>query len=129
MSSAFLTPLRVEQLDDDTWRLEEALVYYSQKLQRSLAVPPGFVTDFASVPRLPFIYWLLGGKASKAAVVHDYLYRRNAGVSRADADAIFVEAMQASGQAQWRQRLMYQGLRAGGGSSYHKRDIDWKGNT
>lgn len=127
MTSFFVTPLRVEQLDDELWRLEQPLVYYSDKLQRSLAVPPGFVTDFASVPRLPFVYWLLGGRASKAAVVHDYLYRKNAGVSRADADAIFVEAMQASGQAPWRQRLMWRGLRIGGGSSYHQRDIEWKG--
>lgn len=128
MSSYFVTQLRVEQIDDETWRLLEPLVYYSHILQRSIAAPAGFVTDFASVPRLPFIYWLLGGRASKAAVIHDLLYRRGGGVSRADADSVFVEAMQASGHAAWRQRLMWRGLRVGGGSSYHKREIDWKGD-
>lgn len=127
MSSYFISPLRVEQIDDELWQLTEPLVYYSQKLQRSLAVPAGFVTDFASVPRLPFVYWLLGGRASKAAVIHDLLYRIGSGVSRADADAILVEAMEATGQAPWRRRLMWQGLRIGGNSSYQKRALDWKG--
>lgn len=121
MSSHFITELAVQQLSDERWRLLRPLVYYSHRLQRSIAVPEGFETDFASVPRLPFVYWLAGGKATKAAVVHDYLYRKS-GVSRADADAIFAEAMQASGQPGWRRGLMWAGLRIGGWTAYQ--DLD-----
>lgn len=129
MSSFFVTSLSVENIGDERWRLLAPLVYYSDHLKRSLAVPAGFLTDFASVPRLPFVYWLLGGKATKAAVVHDFLYRKQSGVSRADADSVFVEAMEATGQSAWRRSLMWAGLRAGGSSSYQKLDIEWTGET
>lgn len=67
-------------------------------------VPPGFVTDGASVPR---VFWALlpaWGRYSRAAVVHDYLCERiNAGdplqfaASRRVADGIFLEAMSVCG--------------------------------
>lgn len=129
MSSHFITGLHVEQLSDERWRLLTNLVYYSHKLQRSITVPAGFVTDFASVPRLPFVFWLAGGKATKAAVVHDFLYRKESGVSRAEADDIFAEAMDASGQPAWRRGLMWAGLRVGGRGSYQQLDPDWTGET
>lgn len=93
-----------------------------------MAAPTGFVTDFASIPRLPFVYWLLGGRASKAAVIHDLLYRKGIGVTRAQADEVLIEAMEVTGQAKWRQRLVWRGLRIGGGSSYQQRELDWKGS-
>ena len=38
-------------------------------------VPPGLVTDFASIPR-PFWFWVAPwGRHGRAAVVHDHLYR------------------------------------------------------
>ena len=37
-------------------------------------IPVGYRTDFASVFRLPFMYWLFGGKAHNAAIVHDILH-------------------------------------------------------
>lgn len=132
MSSYFVTGLHVEQLAekiDEKWRLELPLVYYSETLRRSISVPKGFVTDFASVPRLPIMYWLAGGKANKAAVVHDFLYRQGSGVSRADADSVFVEAMEVTGQPAWRRALMWAGLRAGGMSSYQKLPLEWTGET
>lgn len=74
---AFLTPLRVEQVSEaaGTWRLLEPLCYVSPIFGGLIVVPAGFVTDFASVPRLPFSYWLFGGVGQAAAVVHDYLYQ------------------------------------------------------
>ena len=73
------------------------------------------------MPRLPLVYWLAGGKATKAAVIHDFLYRKS-GVSRADADAVFAEAMEATGQAAWRRGLMWVGLRIGGWTAYQDTD-------
>ena len=58
-------------------------------MQRKYIVPAGFITDFASIPRL---FWTVvghpAGKYAQAAVLHDYLYRTNS-VSRAKADSLF----------------------------------------
>src|SRR5262249_26219157 len=55
---------------------------------RSVNVPIGFVTDFASIPR---IFWSLlrpDGRYTHPAIVHDYLYWTQT-TSREDADEIF----------------------------------------
>lgn len=118
MKSEFLSPLRTEDGGDSSATLIEPLVYYSEILGRAITIPAGFETDFASVPRLPFVYTLFGGIARKAAVVHDYLYRKS-GVSRRQADMVFYEAMKATGQWWWRRAIMWVGLRAFGWTAYH----------
>ena len=35
----------------------------------TITIPAGFKTDLASVPRLPFAYWLTGGTANRPAVL------------------------------------------------------------
>ena len=57
-----------------------------------IEVPKGFVTDFASVPRL--IQWLVPrwGKYGNAAIIHDWLYWQQGG-SRREADLVLLEAM------------------------------------
>jgi Protein of unknown function (DUF1353) len=65
--------------------------------------PPGFKTDFASVPR-PFWFWIAPwGRHGRAAIVHDFLYQLGsvtdpaAGTLRrpkkGEADRIFRQAM------------------------------------
>lgn len=61
-------------------------------------VPAGFETDFASVPRWPVVFTLLGERIYAAAVLHDWLYRTGQ-VSRREADALFYRAMRAEGIA------------------------------
>lgn len=58
----------------------------------TITVPVGFVTDFASVPRLPLTYLIAGNTGHWAATVHDLLYRWGV-VSRKDADIVFKEAL------------------------------------
>lgn len=120
--SRFLTPLRLERIEDTsrdgrgTWRLLSDLVYDSD-LAGVIIVPAGTITDLASVPRLPFAYLLTGGLAHAAAVVHDWLYTtRHLGRKRAD--AVFKEATLALGVSGWQAWLMWVGVRAGGGSSW-----------
>ena len=73
--SAFLTPLKIEQIAIDRWKLLEPLVYESDLLGCRITVPVGFITDMESVPRwLPIVYALLYGEAHAAGVLHDYLY-------------------------------------------------------
>jgi hypothetical protein len=113
----FVTELFVKCIDDDRWELTGDLIYQSDICPKLICVPKGFVTDFASVPRIPFAYWLAGGCADKAAVIHDYLYRTGA-ASKDVADDIFFEAMGLQGISFWRRYGMYWAVRLFGGSSY-----------
>lgn len=114
--SSFTTPLIVTPLNDGiTWKLDEPFDYVEGDLStgRKIEVPLGFVTDFASIPRL---FWDLlppWGKYGKAAVLHDYLYS-TALFTRAHCDRIFLEAMGTLG-VRWITRwTMYLGVRIGG---------------
>ena len=122
MKPEFINSLFVEQITDTEWRLVNDFVYASAVLDRLTIVPAGFVTDFASVPRLPFVYWLTAGVAVRAAVIHDYLYRSGS-ASRKDADKVFAEAMEVTGQAAWRRGLMYAGLRLFGWTAYKSNPV------
>lgn len=121
--SHFITPLDLRRIEDvsrdsrGTWRLLAVLVYWSSMLKMQLAVPAGFITDLASVPRLPFAYLLAGGIGHAAAVLHDWLYSCHA-VDRKTADNLFYEALVALGISRWRAYLMWIGVRAGGWASW-----------
>lgn len=104
--SRFATDLIVREITDEKWQLTQELVYYSNLLD-CIKVPAGFVTDFASVPRLPLAFLVAGDTAHSAAVVHDYLYTTKP-CTKAEADKVFLEAMLASGVAYWRSYLMYE---------------------
>lgn len=131
--SRFLTDLEARLLpgQDGLWELEADLIYQSDTLKSkgfgicrsgltvvgAIVAPKGFVTDFASVPRVPFVYEAFGDRAHREAVIHDYLYQTNA-VPRRVADAIFLEAMKARGKPAWIRWGMWLGVRLGGASSY-----------
>lgn len=116
--SRFLTPLRIERVEDTsadgrgTWRLIDQLIYDSD-LAGYIVVPGGFVTDLASTPRAPFVYLLAGGIGHAAAVVHDWVYCCHV-VPRAVADNVFHEALLLLGVPRWRAWLMWAGVRIGG---------------
>lgn len=115
--AAFLTPLRVEEIDAERWRLLEPL-HYRSSLVGDVIVPTGFPTDFCSIPKLtPALYALLKSRGRKAGVVHDYLYRE-ALYPRATCDEIFREALIVLGEPAGVVALMYAGVRLGGESSY-----------
>lgn len=73
----FITGLQAKRLPDKhgrkQWELTDWLIYESSTVGL-IAVPPGYVTDFASVPRLPIVYWIFGGIGDKEGVMHDFLY-------------------------------------------------------
>ena len=117
MKSEFLTPLRLESLDDGTWRLLEPLNYNSQIYNGTIIVSKKFTTDLASVPRLPFIYNLWGNRAHYESVLHDWLYQTYL-VRKPIADKIFLEAMKVRKKPLWIREPMYLAVKFGGGSSY-----------
>ena len=118
----FLTTLRVERVEDTsrdgrgTWQLLNLFAYKSEVAETIFVVPQGFVTDFASVPRIPVAFLLTGDCAQEAAVIHDWLYTSHE-VDRDVADAVFKEAV-ALGNPGWRAWLMWAGVRIGGGGSW-----------
>lgn len=105
----FLTPLVVrETYDAGAWVLVKELVW--QGAYEALAVPVGFKTDFASVPRLFWGLFPPYGRHTRAAVIHDWLYMTGH-LSRADADGIFRRIMRECGVGRARRWTMYGALR------------------
>lgn len=126
--SGFLAPLRIEEIDGDDrrWRLLEPCTYHlgSPDGAEWVDVPSGFITDFGSIPRA--LWWVRGlspfGKFRRAYCVHDKLYKapvvRTAtsarAITRAEADAILLEAMDVLGANWLNRRIVYRGVRMGG---------------
>jgi hypothetical protein len=80
-------------------------------------VPIGYRTDFASVPRIPFIYARYGGKANIPALWHDWCYDCGKDeFTRKEADDQFYELMTLfNDPPRWAQRYaMWMGVRLGG---------------
>lgn len=112
---AFKTFLVVRAIDEKYWELEGDLVYEGN--EDHFLVPKGYLTDFASVPRM--FWWLIPryGRYTEAAVLHDYLCdEAKAGrFSRCDADGIFRRTLKELGVGYLRRRLMWAAVRWGGG--------------
>lgn len=115
---AFLGTLQVAKLPGGQWRLLAPLRYQSRVLGALIEVPTGFLTDFSSVPRLPLAYLLAGDTAHEAAVIHDYLTQVHI-CTRAQADAVFYEAMAVTGEPRWRRVLMWSAVRVAGGWAWY----------
>lgn len=120
MTAAFRSKLAVEpasEFDDGRWRVTSPLLYYSDVLADLVTVPAGFVTDFASVPRIPVVYELCGATSAEASVVHDYLYTTKL-YRRELCDDVLREASAITGVPAWRRNLMWAGVRLFGGSHW-----------
>lgn len=103
-----------------TWKLCKPLVFESDVLKDVIIVPQGFETDFASVPRLPVIFWSLGDRGDLAGVVHDYLYDKECPIKieRKTADKVLKEALISQGVPRWMAYTMYLGVRIGAKSHF-----------
>lgn len=128
-AARFLTELVAREVCeiDGIWELVQPLAFHSVLLDGKIVAPKSFRTDFASVPRLPLAYLLVGGKGKKAAVIHDFLYSGGMvygmPVSRQEADAVFAEALKATGYGPLVVNLMYAGVRLGGWWSFKEPNL------
>jgi hypothetical protein len=143
--SSFTTPLVTDQLvtmgGTPLWQLRETFSYYTEVPERLrnklmqqaivwkgmieigearmwIHVPPRFVTDFASVPRM--LWWLFPPyheHYGKAAVIHDFLYVIGLG-DRKWADKEFLAAMKVLKAPAWKRYTMYWAVRLFGKSGY-----------
>lgn len=90
--SHYITALSADHIEGRWWRVTKPLVFYSAKYNKTYTTPPGAVTDFASIPRLPFVYTLFGNTMHWEATLHDIPGYRFGLISRWEADMIFHEA-------------------------------------
>ena len=104
--SQFLNRLKVEHLEGKWWRLLRKFSFYSNTLNKTITVPKGFVTDFASVPRLPLVYLITGNTSHWEAVGHDLDYRWGL-LTRKQADDRFYEMSVVRSQMRKNQRKVY----------------------
>jgi len=112
-----LNPLHLELMPDG--RNARLFKNFRVKIsdRQTVVVPKGFVTDFASVPRL---FWRIvppWGVYSPAAVVHDYLYH-NGALSRKESDRIFLKLMKRLDVPLWKRTVMYLAVRLFGWSAW-----------
>ena len=120
--SQFTKPLIVEVLTKNKFKIVESFEYHIGKYpsDETVIVPIGFVTDFASVPR---IFWTLVSPIdshAKAAVLHDFLY--NIGYkTRKECDEIFYESMKVLGVSKYKALIMFKAVRVFGFPFYKKR--------
>jgi len=87
------------------------------KTKLRFKVPEGFITDFASVPRL---FWNIvppWGKYGYAAIIHDYMYKTGK-YGRKTSDKVFLRIMKESKVVWWKRTLMYKMVRLFGWIPY-----------
>lgn len=124
--SRFTDVLLVSPLaDGKTWLVMRPFGYEvgAKGSGDSVEVAVGFQTDFASIPR-PF--WVLlpkWGTYGNATVIHDWLYWERAR-PRADADAIFLEAMGVLGVRWLVKYSMYWAVRGLGWLAWYRNQVD-----
>ena len=124
--SKFLTPLKMELLDDNDgpllsrdgrplYRMLDDLVYHPDIKCDKLVIPKGFISDLASIPQITMS--LFGDMMPEAFVLHDWLYN-TAKFSRYMCDQLLKEACITTDIADWKVTLIYLGVRLGGSSHY-----------
>jgi hypothetical protein len=116
----------VTPLDARRWQLLEPLRYIGQSDE--FLVPEGYVTDFASVPRIAV--WLVPtyGRYTAPAILHDYLITDclPAGrIASADVDGLFRRSMRELGVPLVRRWLMWAGVRWGAAFNRRRRAGWW----
>lgn len=129
--SSFTETLVVSPLPDGkTWVVMECFSYAIGDLEtgRKIKVVPGFMTDFASIPR---VFWGIlpkWGKYGNAAVVHDWNYwmQELNGVTRKEADDIMKEGMEVLGVKKWKQFFIYSAVRWFGWAAWKRNQWDRK---
>ena len=118
----FIGRLQIEPYNK-VWKVTSPITYTSIKTGR-ITIPVGFTTDFASIPRIFYSFIpRMGWRYNYASLLHDYLYSRDCfdlGITRSEADKIFLDAMDLLGVRRWRRVIMYYGVRLFGNRYFRK---------
>lgn len=127
--SRFLDVLNVSPLPDGLqWRLNAPLRYESD-CAGLIEVPAGFVTDFASIPRIAWAILPPWGRYGAAAIAHDDRYWMQL-CDRSVADAVLEEAMTLLGVEQQTVQQVYRAVRLFGQHAWdHNAQLRAQGYT
>lgn len=131
----FTTYLDTRNIQDNIDILLSDFVILVHSIDKTIqiTIKKGFITDFASVPRIPFAYLLFGGIGKWPAVGHDGLYSNSDLVEVIDIDTglpynydrlwsddFFKLGLEVRGVSELKSNPMYWGVRLKGGSYYKK---------
>jgi hypothetical protein len=118
---ALLGALNLFRFADPTYAVLKEITWTPNAPQqpdyKPVAVPPGFVTDLASIPRVFWSALRPDGDYAYAAIVHDFLYWMQP-VPRERADEIFRLAMQDLGVGSATVEVIHAAVRGGGGGAW-----------
>jgi hypothetical protein len=123
----------LEGVDVGKWQQLQPLGFYSREMDLFIVTPAGAIANSYSVP-LGF-EWVVRGQDRRPAFTHDDAYTgqlqvcqhgneplRPIAISRAQADALILEACNAVGMAWWRRRIIFRGTRVGGWAFFRGAD-------
>ena len=113
-------------------------LHYQPKWGEMITVPAGYITDFASVPR---IFWSIfppyDPYYGAPAIIHDFGYstkgtflKEGQHKTRKEVDDLFLEAMQVQETPNWKSATMYLSVRVAGWYVWnrkHELSKDWFG--
>ncbi len=112
----------VSPVNNENYRLDHAVRVTADGYL--VTVEAGFVTDGASIPRL--LWRVVGhpfmGLVLLPAIIHDALYQSEA-LPRDVCDRIFFDLLVANGVNKNKARVMYWGVRIGGGFVWRGHDV------
>ncbi|MEM6363318.1 MAG: DUF1353 domain-containing protein [Planctomycetota bacterium] len=95
----------------------------------AITVPPGYVTNFGTIPRW-FAWWISPGELREAAIIHDWMCNEDltgtnhvmvSGYSRWLADAVLYEAMARLGFSWPKRALVFAAVRIYAIITYRKK--------
>lgn len=122
--------MKLGYINGRIWELDNCGGFFSVNAGGLWIVPEhGFITDFASIPR---VFWRIlppVGDGSRArygviAVIHDYLYAMHRPtidgpeITKDWSDRVFRDGMTALDVEPWKKNVMYQAVNWCGGSSW-----------
>lgn len=121
--SQFTKPFIGELISKNKWKVYKEFEYHVGQYpsEEIIKVPVGFITNFASVPR---IFWFIISpidEHGKAAVIHDFCYYIGYNASKKRCDDIFREALQVLKCSKWKIFFMYWSVRIFGYNTWLKK--------
>ena len=110
--SSFTKPFSVlvhnVPLKERPFEVAEDFVFYS-KNHNDIHIPVGYLTNFADVPRIFWVFIPPCGRYSKATVVHDWLLdnKEQHDLSYREINKVFLEAMEVLGVRKVTRTIIY----------------------
>lgn len=110
--SSYTSPLALSFLGKGKFKLERDFSFYMgpKETDEVYTAPKGFITDFASIPRIFWSFLPPIDEYGRAAVIHDYLLESGT-TTRKKADKVFLKAMKVDNVSFWKRYLLYFGVR------------------